>query len=329
MSTIQRMQRGPRSHTELPTSPQRVMREHSPQDYLDENMRAENFSAPTATNYDDLSILCGCQEPGTNISHFSQRIITPDAAAVQTRIVFEALLERYPQFMSFSQRKFIGFRGRYEFDQKRILVSSGNQISLLGLHPQSERPYKILTCPIPGLKEEDMILDYPQMFEDEESLVQQQTLESLRIGPNSHDQVDDRSEHSQSQRKFNLDTVSLRELDLIRTKEQIVAVSFISDSMPSYILVISKVYKPAATENTQASQDQNKEDATGPPENANQKNEIMFRILSLSTQEEEAAVQKVNEQSVEPQAKANAGAVPIPLEQKTDLASSVDQSPSH
>ena len=66
-------------------------------------------------------------------------------------------MEHKPQFMSFSQRKFIGFRGRYEFDQKRVLVAAGNEIVLLGLHPQTDKPFKILQCPVPGLLAEDLL----------------------------------------------------------------------------------------------------------------------------------------------------------------------------
>ena len=77
-----------------------------------------------------------------------------DASAQQTRVVFEAVLEHKPLFMSFSQRKFLGFRSHYEFDQKRILLASGNRITLLGIHPQSERPFEILTSAIPGLNDE-------------------------------------------------------------------------------------------------------------------------------------------------------------------------------
>ena len=53
-------------------------------------------------------------------------------------------MDHEPEFISFSQRKYIGFRGNFEFDQKRLLVASGNNITLLGLHPQSERPFVII-----------------------------------------------------------------------------------------------------------------------------------------------------------------------------------------
>ena len=66
-------------------------------------------------------------------------------------ILFEALLDHKASYLSFSQRKFIGFRQRFEFDQKRILLASQNRITLLGYHPQVEKPYEILNCQIPGL----------------------------------------------------------------------------------------------------------------------------------------------------------------------------------
>ena len=61
--------------------------------------------------------------------------------------------------MSFSQRKFFGFKNRIEFDQKRILLAAGNRITILGLHPQSERPFEILSSEVPGLGQENIYLD--------------------------------------------------------------------------------------------------------------------------------------------------------------------------
>ena len=63
------------------------------------------------------------------------RLMQATPAAQQTKVAFEAILDHKLQFMSFSQRKFQGFRERYEFDQKRILLASGSRISLLGIHP--------------------------------------------------------------------------------------------------------------------------------------------------------------------------------------------------
>ena len=103
--------------------------------------------------------------------------------------------------------------------------------------------------------------------------------------------------------------------------------------MPSYILVITKVYKPqnstadnsqTAKEKTTSATNDNQEDVKGPAGDINSKGEIMFRILSLSAQVDESVAQKTNEQS-EPQQRTNTGAVPIPLEQRTDQASTVKQ----
>lgn len=80
-------------------------------------------------------------------------------------------------------------------------MNSDNFITILGLHPQSERPYKILSCPIPGLKEEDII---PQVrLEQEDCSEIGQSLESRNIGLNSEDVevADERSEQSLSQRR--------------------------------------------------------------------------------------------------------------------------------
>ena len=109
-------------------------------------------------------------------------------------------------YLSFSQRKFIGFRQRFEFDNKRILLASQNRITLLGYHPQAEKPYEILNCPIPGLQ---------SGLEDAESLSAC---------------LDDISDEETPQRVVNV-------------KEQVVEVTFIMDSFPSYLLVISKIPK--------------------------------------------------------------------------------------
>ena len=68
-------------------------------------------------------------------------------------------MEHQPQFLSFSQRKFIGFRGRYEFDQKRVIIASGNEIVVLGMTPTSNKPFEILSSKVPGIKSEDLVVD--------------------------------------------------------------------------------------------------------------------------------------------------------------------------
>ena len=39
------------------------------------------------------------------------------------------------KFLSFSQRRFRGFRNFYEFEQKRILIANENRIQILAYHP--------------------------------------------------------------------------------------------------------------------------------------------------------------------------------------------------
>ena len=47
-----------------------------------------------------------------------------------------------PKFVSFSQRRFLGFRNRFEFDKKRILICSDNKLSIVA-YDQLERPYEL------------------------------------------------------------------------------------------------------------------------------------------------------------------------------------------
>jgi hypothetical protein len=44
--------------------------------------------------------------------------------------------------VSFSQRRHIGFRKKYEFDKKRVVISSGSEIAVIGYN-QLEKPYEI------------------------------------------------------------------------------------------------------------------------------------------------------------------------------------------
>ena len=39
------------------------------------------------------------------------------------------------KFLSFSQKRFTGFRNFYEFEQKRVLVANERQIKILSYHP--------------------------------------------------------------------------------------------------------------------------------------------------------------------------------------------------
>ena len=39
------------------------------------------------------------------------------------------------RFVSFSQKRFTGFRNFYEFEQKRILVANDYQLKILSYHP--------------------------------------------------------------------------------------------------------------------------------------------------------------------------------------------------
>ena len=94
------------------------------------------------------------------------------------------------------------------------------------------------------------------------------------------------------------------ELDLIRPKEQIMALTFILDSQPSYILLVSKIIQPRCT------------DADSPGiQDTLPKDGIMFRILSFNTtnEDEDSAQEAYLNHGLETPVTAkysNVGAVP-------------------
>jgi hypothetical protein len=59
--------------------------------------------------------------------------------------MFQASLGINPRFLSFSQRSKEGFRNNTEFDNKRILLSDSHQLTILGLPPDNNEPFEILT----------------------------------------------------------------------------------------------------------------------------------------------------------------------------------------
>jgi hypothetical protein len=46
------------------------------------------------------------------------------------------------KFIDFSQRRFLGFRNRFEFDKKRILLASNSMLTVMG-YDQMERPFEL------------------------------------------------------------------------------------------------------------------------------------------------------------------------------------------
>ena len=59
--------------------------------------------------------------------------------------MFNLQLEEPVDFLSFSQRRFSGFRGHIEFDKKRIMVASKNSFRILGYENfSSDENYELL-----------------------------------------------------------------------------------------------------------------------------------------------------------------------------------------
>lgn len=128
-------------------------------------------------------------------------------------------------------------------------MASGNRITLLGLHPQSERPFEILSSEVPGLEREDVYIDIDDEVDcqiDNGSILQYQAMESVE-----EKEIDDRGSSSMgSSNSDNVDRRHHRNAKQIKNsqleskpKEEVVGVQFIFDWIPSYLLVISKVHK--------------------------------------------------------------------------------------
>ena len=47
------------------------------------------------------------------------------------------------EFMSFSQRKFVGFRNQYEFDRKRLIIASISAFCIIG-YDLDEKPKELI-----------------------------------------------------------------------------------------------------------------------------------------------------------------------------------------
>ena len=57
--------------------------------------------------------------------------------------VFEHKLNFPGNYLSFSQRRFLGFRNRYEFDKKRLLVASKKDFVIIG-YDRHERLFELV-----------------------------------------------------------------------------------------------------------------------------------------------------------------------------------------
>ena len=58
-------------------------------------------------------------------------------------MAFELKQDYDIKYLAFSQRKYLGFRGRYEFDKKRILAAGKDQFSIFG-YDHRKNVYELL-----------------------------------------------------------------------------------------------------------------------------------------------------------------------------------------
>ena len=168
-------------------------------------------------------------------------------------------------FLSFSQRKFVGFRKQIEFDQKRILLASKDRITILGIHPHSDRPFQILSCRIPGFSSGSG--NKSNMFGTlkDSAIIDQE--ESKSQNTKSIDVNSDRDIHDKLQAQLNRVKQNYQ-----NNKEEVIKVCFVLDRIPSYILVVSRKLSPEQPERND-SEDSWEYVADG---------EVIFRIISLS-----------------------------------------------
>jgi len=74
----------------------------------------------------------------------SETMLGTQGMLPEHQIVFKAKMTIDPLFMSFSQRRFIGFRKRFEFDKRRILICDGVNIAVLGYDHINECPFELI-----------------------------------------------------------------------------------------------------------------------------------------------------------------------------------------
>ena len=83
---------------------------------------SQDFQAKNMLEEYDLS--------GTKIQSLRQNL--KDKLKSRSEFAFAINLPFDINFISFSQRRFYGFRRRYEFDQKRLLIASNLELSVIG-----------------------------------------------------------------------------------------------------------------------------------------------------------------------------------------------------
>ncbi|CDW85419.1 UNKNOWN [Stylonychia lemnae] len=81
----------------------------------------------------------------------------------QGKIVFKVKTDVDIQHLGFSQRRKIGFRNKYEFDKKRILVADSQRVKVIGFDQQSQMPYDIAEYEIYKIDEQ---IQYATFFDD-------------------------------------------------------------------------------------------------------------------------------------------------------------------
>ena len=68
--------------------------------------------------------------------------------ALPSEIGFRVKFSTECKFLSFSQRRFLGFRNRAEYDRKRLLVASNEHFMIMG-YDHDEIPFEILRGSVP------------------------------------------------------------------------------------------------------------------------------------------------------------------------------------
>jgi hypothetical protein len=77
-------------------------------------------------------------------------------------IVFMATLDLTPKFLSFSQKRYVGFRKQFEFKNRRILVANETQIKIIGYSVnEGDLPFEIINYSVPEGK-----ITYASFLED-------------------------------------------------------------------------------------------------------------------------------------------------------------------
>ncbi len=117
-----------------------------------DSLYGTNLEIPNGNNYYDIEnhssydVTLQLKKKVHGSSYMEQKEETPQtklSLQSQSQILFcDSFTMRSSEFLSFSQRRYLGFRKHFEFDSKRLLIANGETIKVFqivsGFHSKSD-----------------------------------------------------------------------------------------------------------------------------------------------------------------------------------------------